>query len=238
VDEAIAGLRMVMQPIYRSHDGDLLAHEALLRVENGVPTNADDLLDAALRSGRLWEVERTVRGLVARRMAARPLGSAVFVNLHPNSLLDPQLYNSADPLVRYAPSVVLEITERSSLGEVADLPVRLKALRSLGYRIAVDDMGSGYSGFNAFAIQPDFVKFDRALIQSARSAQAEYKLVSSIATICRDLGIATIAEGIEDEADLDAARSMGCSHVQGYLLARPAEAFRTGPYVPASPAAV
>lgn len=236
VGAAIAGLHMVMQPIYDCRDGGLLAHEALLRVDGGLEANVDDLLDAAVRGGRLWEVERAVRSLVAKRMTARPLGTSVFVNLHPNSLLDPELFNAADPLARYAPSVVLEITERGSLGEIRDLPARLEKLRALGYRLAVDDMGSGYSGFNAFAIQPDFVKFDRALIQSAKSAQAEYKLVSSIAAICRELGIKTVAEGVEDQADLDAVRSMSCTHVQGYLLARPSDDFRPGPYAPAGSA--
>ena len=131
----------------------------------------------------------------------------MFVNLHPNSLLDPQLYTPADPLAPFAADVIIEITERSSLAEVSDLAARLAALRDMGYRIAVDDMGSGYSGFNALAIAPDFVKFDRALIQSAREAQAEHKLVSSITAVCRDLGIATIAEGIEDAPNVTSAPS-------------------------------
>jgi EAL domain-containing protein (putative c-di-GMP-specific phosphodiesterase class I) len=145
------------------------------------------------------------------------------------SALHRQRFRVITALAPFAPDIVLEITERSSLAEVADLGARLHALREMGYRIAVDDMRSGYSGFSAFAITPDFVKFDRALIQSARGAQAEYKLVSSITAVCRELGIATIAEGIEDTKDVEVARAIGCSHVRGFLLARPEEQFHAGP---------
>jgi EAL domain-containing protein (putative c-di-GMP-specific phosphodiesterase class I) len=154
----------------------------------------------------------------------------MFVNVHPHSLLDPQLYSDDDPLASHAEAVVIEITERSSLATVKDLSMRLQTLRSLGYRIAVDDMGSGYAGFNAFAIRPDFVKFDRTLIHAARGAQAERRLVTSISSVCADLGIETIAEGIEDLSDHHAASAMGCTHVQGFFLARPEAGFRRGPF--------
>jgi EAL domain-containing protein (putative c-di-GMP-specific phosphodiesterase class I) len=230
IDAALAGLHMVVQPIYETRGGRLLAHEALLRCTGEPGVAAEDLLDAGLRSGRLWEVERMIRGLIAAKMAARPLDTAIFVNVHPHSLLDPQLYSDDDPLAAHAEAVVIEITERSSLASVKDLAARLDALRRRGYRIAVDDMGSGYAGFTAFAIRPDFVKFDRTLIQGARTAQAERRLVTSIASVCADLGIATIAEGIEGLTDYQAAAAMGCTHVQGFFLARPEMDFRRGPF--------
>lgn len=238
VNEGIASLQMAMQPIFGGAKGDLFAHEALLRLPTHPGVTVGDLLDAAMREGRLWELERAIRRAVAVRMSGRPTGSCVFVNLHPHSLLDPQLYASTNPLAPYASAIVFEITERGSLEEVKDLPERVEALRQLGYRVAIDDMGSGYSGLTAFTtILPDFVKFDRELIRAMHSTPAKEKLVSSITRVCRELGIATIAEGVEDERDLAAARAIGCTLLQGYLLGRPAVGFRENLETTAPPSA-
>jgi EAL domain-containing protein (putative c-di-GMP-specific phosphodiesterase class I) len=230
IDQALARLHMAMQPIYASRDGQLFAHEALVRLPAEMGAGAGDLLDAADADGRLWEVERAIRRSVATRLDGRPAETCVFVNLHPRSLLDPQLYTTTDPLAPFADAVVLEITERGSLEEVDDLRHRVESLRDLGYRIAIDDMGSGYSGLTAFtAILPDFVKFDRELIRAMHSTPSKNKLVRSIAAVCRELTITTVAEGVEDENDLRAAREMGCNLLQGYLLGYPEDAFTNGP---------
>jgi len=229
VDEGLGGLSMAMQPIYGSRNGRLFGHEALLRLPEYPHATVEDLLDEAARQDRLWELERAIRGAVADRMWERPADSRMFVNLHPNSLLDPQLYTAADPLAPYAPVVVLEITERGSLEDVENLPERVSALRVLGYQVAIDDMGSGYSGLTAFTtILPDYVKFDRELIRAMHTTPAKRKLVSSIAQVCRELHIGTIAEGIENEQELAAAKAIGCTMVQGYLLGRPHAEFRQG----------
>jgi EAL domain-containing protein (putative c-di-GMP-specific phosphodiesterase class I) len=152
----------------------------------------------------------------------------VFVHLHPRSLLDPQLYSSDDPLAPFAEAIVLEITERGSLEEVDDLRHRIELLRECGYRVAIDDMGSGYSGLTAFTtILPDFVKFDRELIRAMHSTPSKHKLVRSIAAVCRELSITTVAEGVEEQNDLMAARQMGCNLLQGYLLGRPGPEYCT-----------
>jgi EAL domain-containing protein (putative c-di-GMP-specific phosphodiesterase class I) len=84
-------------------------------------------------------------------------------------------------------------------------------------------MGSGYSGLTTFtSLLPDFVKFDRELTSGMHASPAKRKLVSSIAAVCGSFGISTVAEGIEDREDLQAAREVGCTYLQGYLLGRPA----------------
>lgn len=222
IDDALASMHMVMQPIYGSRGGELFAHEALMRLPAEMNANAGDLLDAADANGRLWEVERAIRACITTRLEQRPAGTSVFVNLHPKTLLDPQLYSSDDPLAPHAEAIVLEITERGSLEEVDDLRHRIELLRECGYRVAIDDMGSGYSGLTAFTtILPDFVKFDRELIRAMHSTPSKHKLVRSIAAVCRELSITTVAEGVEEQNDLMAARQMGCNLLQGYLLGRP-----------------
>ncbi|MEO7192267.1 MAG: EAL domain-containing protein [Vicinamibacterales bacterium] len=230
IDDALVRLHMAMQPIYASQGGGLFAHEALVRLPADMKATADDLLDGADAQGRLWEVERAIRASIATRIASRPADSCLFVNLHPRSLLDPQLYTDHDPLAPHAKAIVLEITERGSLEEVDDLRPRVEALRAIGYRIAIDDMGSGYSGLTAFTtILPDFVKFDRELIRAMHRTPSKHKLVRSIAAVCRELAITTVAEGVEEQNDLLAAREMGCNLLQGYLLGHPEPGFRSGP---------
>ncbi len=230
VDVGMTGMRIVMQPIFRSAGDEPVAHEALLRLPASSGGTVVDLLEAAAGEGRLWDLERMIRRLIAERMPSRPPGTSVFVNLHPHSLLDPQLYTRVDPLARHASGVVLEITERTSLDAIHDLAQRVARLRGLGYRVAVDDMGSGYSGLTAVAtILPDYVKFDRELIRGIPWSQPKQKLVNSMVSVCSELGIATIAEGIEDERERHTVAAMGCTLVQGYLMGRPAEAFYRRP---------
>ena len=232
LDEVIDHFLFHMQPIF-SAAGQLLAHEALLRLPPRFSADVADVLAAAERDDRIWEVERAIRTAVARRIPSRPASTSVFVNLHPYALLDPQIYTTRDPLAPYAQAVVLEITERGSLTEIDDLSGRVRALRDIGYRIAIDDMGSGYSGLTTFtSLLPDFVKFDRELTSGMHASPAKRQLVSSIAAVCRSFGIATVAEGIEDRDDLQAACEVGCTYLQGYLLGRPAREYVENSIVP------
>jgi EAL domain-containing protein (putative c-di-GMP-specific phosphodiesterase class I) len=232
LDDVLAELQVQVQPIFGLDRGEIFAHECLLRLPERFHACPTDVLDVAEQQDRLWGVERAIRRVIAARIPERPDESLVFVNVHPKSLLDPELFDRRDPLASYAAAVVLEITERSALTDVPDLPDRVAALRRLGYRVAIDDLGSGYSGLTSFAsLMPDFVKFDRELIQGIHEASAKRKLVQSFVTVCAGLGVQTIAEGVEDERDLAAIRLMGCGYVQGFLLARPAPAF----FAPAYP---
>jgi EAL domain-containing protein (putative c-di-GMP-specific phosphodiesterase class I) len=230
VDETLAHLRLALQPIYTSCDGALFAHEALLRVPDSLCAGPEALLRAARHEGRVWDVDRAVRACIAGRVPYRPEGTALFVNLHPQSLLDPQLYSRRDPLAPHARHVVFELTERASLTGVDDMTGRLARLREMGYRVAIDDMGAGYSGLNALtAVLPDFVKFDRELIRLMHAVPAKRKIVGSMVTVCRELGIRTVAEGIERREEWEAVRDLGCNCMQGYLLGRPGDSFCRDP---------
>jgi EAL domain-containing protein (putative c-di-GMP-specific phosphodiesterase class I) len=232
VDEALAALRLALQPIYMSCDGALAAHEALLRVPASLCAGPEALLRVAGQEGRVWDVDRAVRACIAGRMLERPDATALFVNLHPQSLLDPQLYSRRDPLAPHARHVVFEFTERGSLSDVHDILSRIARLREIGYRVAIDDMGAGYSGLNAFtAMLPDFVKFDRDLIRSMHTVPAKRKIVGSMVAVCRELRIRTVAEGVERREEWEAVRDLGCDLVQGYLLGRPNDRFCCDPFL-------
>jgi EAL domain-containing protein (putative c-di-GMP-specific phosphodiesterase class I) len=119
---------------------------------------------------------------------------------------------------------VLEITERNPLVGVPEVRERVERLRSLGFRLAVDDLGSGYSGLASFAcLEPDFVKLDRGLIHGIDREPVKKKVVGSIVSVSRDLGVTVIAEGIETAAERDAAAEAGADLLQGFFFRRPEE---------------
>jgi len=220
---ALDSLHMVYQPILRTRDGSVFAWEALLRTNERTVPGPLAFLEITERLGRLRELGRRIRTSVART-AGRTRGRMFFVNLHADDLFDESLYDPAAPLSALAPEIVLEVTERSPIENMPDVRDRVRRLRELGFRLAIDDLGSGYAGLTSFAsLQPDFVKLDRGLIAGLDREPVKRKLVASIAGVSRELGIAVVAEGIETAAERDTATELGCDLMQGFLFRRPAD---------------
>ena len=117
-------------------------------------------------------------------------------------------------------------TERAALDEVKDVRQRVAALRALGFRVAIDDLGAGYAGLNSFAyLQPDIVKIDMALVRDVDKEPTKQKLIASMTKLCADLGIIVVAEGIERCEERDVLVDLGCDLLQGFLFARPQRGF-------------
>jgi EAL domain-containing protein (putative c-di-GMP-specific phosphodiesterase class I) len=229
---ALESLYMVYQPILRTRDGSLFAWEALLRTSEVAVPGPLAFLEISERLGRLRELGRRIRTSVAHT-AGRTRGRMFFVNLHADDLLDESLYDAAAPLSALAPEIVLELTERSPIEAVPDMRERVRRLRALGFRLAIDDLGSGYAGLTSFAsLQPDFVKLDRGLVAGLDREPMKRKLVASIAGVSREMGIAVVAEGIETEAERDAVTELGCDLMQGFLFRRPADLRREEAFWP------
>lgn len=210
---ALDGLRLAYQPIFEAASGNLAGYEALMRTTESPAA----VLEAAERLGHTWNLGRRIRDIAAGSNA--PL---LFVNLHPSELSDPHLYDPRSQLTQVASRVVLEITERSTIEGVHDIAQRVKDLRELGFRIAVDDLGAGYSGLTSFAtLEPEFVKLDMSLIRRIESSPIKARLVSGVVGICRDLGMKVIAEGVETGDERSKLITLGCDYLQGYLLGRP-----------------
>jgi EAL domain-containing protein (putative c-di-GMP-specific phosphodiesterase class I) len=219
---ALGGMWMAAQPIVRAADGGLYGHELLLRSDEPLLPNPVAVIRAAERLERLRELGAAVRAKIARLMADDALPGHAFVNLHPYDLLDEALLDPAAPLARFAPRVVFEVTERASLERVNHVAERVKALRQLGFRIALDDIGAGYAGLTSFAaLSPDFVKLDRSLVHGISRHEIKQRLVSSLADVCRDLGVVLLAEGVETVAERDCVALAGCELLQGFLVGAP-----------------
>jgi EAL domain-containing protein (putative c-di-GMP-specific phosphodiesterase class I) len=228
LDRALASLWMAFQPIVHATGAGVFAHEALLRSTEPALPHPGAVLEAAERSDRLNDLGRAVRARVAADIGAGEAPWCYFVNLHPQDLLDPDLYDPEAPLSLAAERVVLEITERASLDALPNLRARIGQLRAMGYRIALDDLGAGYAGLTSFvSLEPEFVKLDMSLIRDVHESEAKRKIVGTMVGLCHEMGKCIIAEGVEVAAERDTLIELGCDMLQGYLFAKPGRPFPT-----------
>lgn len=236
LEEAIAGLWLVGQPIVGCRDGLIFGVELLARSVCTRFTNITSILEAAERLGQVITLGRRVRQIASTVEVSRQ--HALFVNLHSLEFDDETLYSDNNPLLRLGSRVVLEVSERQSLDQVSNLKEKVTALRSLGFWLAVDDLGAGYAGLNSFAVlRPDIVKLDMAIIRGIDQDPYRRTLVRSMTAMCRDFGIPMIAEGVETEAEKAVLVDLGCDYLQGFLCGKPVAAISrdVGPAPPSAP---
>jgi EAL domain-containing protein (putative c-di-GMP-specific phosphodiesterase class I) len=225
-DRALAELWMAFQPIVSVKNRKVFAYEALLRTREATFTQPLEMVSAAERLHRTFDLGAHIRRSAAAAYAGDDPDCLLFVNLHPPELLDPDLGSPEDSLTPMAHRVVLEVTERVSLESLTDVRSRVAMLREAGYRLAIDDLGAGYAGLTSFAsLEPEFVKIDMSLVRGIDENRLKQRLFRSMHQLCRDMGIMIVAEGVETAAERDTLVELGCDLFQGYLFARPAEPF-------------
>lgn len=219
-DDALSQLFMVYQPIVQVSNQTVYGFEALVRSKCKACPHPGALFDAAQKLQRIMDLGKEIRRLAP---APFPRGETLlFLNLHTQDLNDPTLLDPNSVLAGMAQHTVLEITERASLDDVPDAISKIRALRDLGFRIAVDDLGAGYAGLTSFVtLEPDIVKLDMSLIRDVDTSTKKQKLVSALVEVCRDLGPLVVAEGVETVTERDTLLGLGCDLLQGYLYAKP-----------------
>jgi EAL domain-containing protein (putative c-di-GMP-specific phosphodiesterase class I) len=219
-------LWMAFQPIVEWRQKRVFGFEALLRSDEPLMRSPPDLLDAAERLERLHELGRAVRASVAEAAVRAPLQTRLFVNLHSADLNDEELYSADAPLSKIASRVVLEVTERASLYGVKNVTASVARLKALGFQIAIDDLGAGYAGLTSFTqLEPEVAKLDMSLVRGVDADSRRQSIVRSMKSLCDDLGMMVIAEGVETPGERDMLAELGCDLLQGYLFARPGRNF-------------
>ncbi|MBU1413731.1 EAL domain-containing protein [Myxococcota bacterium] len=225
-EAAAATLWMAYQPIVRAKDGSIFAYEALMRSESKTLPHPGAILSAAEHLDKLDDLGRRIRDLSPRPFDGAGTDALLFLNLHPSDLADPQLLEASSYLAGFAKRTVLEITERATLENVPDVQKTITTLRSRGFRVAVDDLGSGYAGLNSFAqIEPEIVKLDMAIVRDVDTNVTKQKLMHSMVDLSHDMNILVVAEGVETRTERDKCVELGCDLLQGYHIARPGVAF-------------
>lgn len=153
----------------------------------------------------------------------------LFINIHPNVLLDKNYHSGEtrallEKLNISPEQVVFELTERSAVGDFEEFARVLSHYRSQGYRIAVDDVGSGYNSLKTLIyLKPEFIKLDRSLIQNIDQHKAQQQLLTVILNYAIESGTKVIAEGIETKSEYEFIQSVGVHYAQGYAIGRPHE---------------
>jgi EAL domain-containing protein (putative c-di-GMP-specific phosphodiesterase class I) len=222
-DSALGSLWPAFQPIVSANGMWPFGYEALLRTDEPSLPHPGAVLDAAERLDQLPRVFRTMRTRTCEAFVAGGYDWTLFLNLHPMDLNDLGLLDSKSLVYRCAKHIVLEITERATLDRVVDVRGRIERLRQAGYRIAIDDLGAGYAGLTSFAsLEPEFVKFDMALVRGVDKSAVKQRLMRVMSSLCHDMGMQVVAEGIETPEERDTVIDLGCDLLQGYLFGRPA----------------
>jgi diguanylate cyclase (GGDEF)-like protein len=229
-------LEIVFQPIWDLQDGRVLGLEALARPWGGYDFDGPaDMFAVAEKIGRAHELDAVCRAAALARAHEIPDGVLLFLNVHPQSLTHgdlggDRLQRSVEAAGILPSQIVLEITERSD-ARLSQVIADATRLRSLGFRLALDDVGAGNAGLEMLRELPvDFVKIDQSIIAAAvEDAHAQAVLVAIIAYAGR-AGAYVIAEGIESEQILSFVHSAEELHMandppikggQGFLLGRP-----------------
>ena len=171
----------------------------------------------------LPELGRAVSRFAAGWMEQLPDEIRLFMNLHPDELADPDgMCSSLEPLQPWASRVVLEITERSRLQGIEAWDDSVDRVTKMGFSIAVDDLGAGYSSLSVLAeLQPSFIKVDMSIVRGIDCDPRKQRLVDLLCRFADATSATLIAEGVETSEEAEALRGCGAHLLQGYLFGKP-----------------
>lgn len=218
-------ITMAFQPIVNTSIGQVFAQEALVR---GPQQQAAGEILARVTDTNRYQFDQACRVKAVQLAAKLGIQSLLSINFMPNAVYRPEAcirttLEAAAACAFPIERIVFEITESEQIEDTAHLRAIVSHYRSRGFRTAIDDFGAGYSGLNLLAeLQTDFIKLDMALIRHVDRDRTRRAIVKGIVGVCRDLGIAVIAEGIETAEELRCLQDLGIELFQGYYFARPA----------------
>lgn len=223
------GLSMVVQPIVDTTSGTAHAYEGLARF--GQPRHGSSPLHWFALAEELGErpaLERACLRLGLELLARRPAGTSLSLNLSAPVLLEEStmamLQAAGDDLPDELGGLIVEITEETLVHGDMQLAAAIEPLRARGARLAVDDMGAGYSGLRQItSVRPGYLKLDRSLITGIDQDGERAALVAALAGYSRQVGSLLVAEGVETREELETVCRLGVPLIQGFYLARPGE---------------
>ena len=219
------------QPVIDLHKNEVVGVEALLRWQHpdkGMiqPSDFIDviedcglivplgewLINSVCRQIKVWQDAGLKEQNVSINLAPRQFKEQDLVALFTQAMAE----NGID-----ASSLSLEITERTLIDNVGEVDKTLKKLRAMGMKILLDDFGTGYASLAYLKEFPvDIVKIDRAFITGIPENEADSQIVDAIAGLTRGLKLSLLAEGVENERQLDVLKGMGCQYAQGYYWSK------------------
>lgn len=219
----------VYQPIVSLRNGAAYGYEALTRL----PVNSwfggpMELFRYAEENGAVYKLDRVARELAIDGCLKLGSDQKLFINVMAQIMEDPRFSPGRTISLleehHLSPNqVVFEITERNSIEDYPSVKKALQHYRSQGYRIAIDDVGAGYSSLQSIVeLRPDYMKVDRSIIQQIHKDDVKEHILTTLQEVAGKIGSELIAEGIETGEELDKLVQLGVPYAQGYWLGRPA----------------
>jgi EAL domain-containing protein (putative c-di-GMP-specific phosphodiesterase class I) len=224
------------QPILKLITGETIGFEALNRPDvTNLFLSTEEFYEFVGQSNQVFLFECFCRNISLKRFMERLKGSLskkstlLFINIHPRVLMDSN-YQSGETLQLLSnlgidpKNVVFELTERSAVTDFSMFEKVLSHYRSQGFRIAIDDVGSGYNSLKTLIyLKPEFIKLDKSLIQNIDQNLEQQQLVNLIIEYAKQSETEIIAEGIERAKELAFIRQHGVHYAQGFALGKPQE---------------
>jgi diguanylate cyclase (GGDEF)-like protein len=218
----------LFQPIIDFNRQTIFGYESLIRGPSDNPLhNPVMLFDVARREGCVTELDLLCRRAGIRGFKEKRLGGKLFLNTTPQGLLESShrtglTLEFLHEIGLKPENVVIELTEQYPMTDFSVMVNALEHYRNMGFEIAIDDLGAGYSGLQRWSeVRPEYVKIDRHFIQNIHVDPIKQSFVRSIADIAKGLNCKVIAEGIESREESQTLMDIGIAFGQGYYFARP-----------------
>ena len=225
-------VRTLFQPVIDLRTRETIGFESLIRGPQGTEYESPYMLfDIATDSDLVFELDRLCRRHALTSASELKPEHKLFVNLLPTTIRDPEFQGERvlEFLKKYnlSPSrIVLEITERLAIENYELFLEAMKTFTDLGFEVAIDDMGAGYSGLEKIVhLNPNYLKFDLMMVRDIDSSFVKREMLKAIHSLAENVGADVIAEGIERVEELDTLLELGIPYGQGFLFARPGPGF-------------
>jgi EAL domain-containing protein (putative c-di-GMP-specific phosphodiesterase class I) len=216
---------MAFQPVVDVEERRIDAYEALVRGPNGEGAMH---VFSQITSENRYAFDQACRIKAIEMASALGIDCGLNINFLPNAVYEPKACiaktlaaaaRTGFPLNR----LTFEIVEQEDLADGEHLQRIIREYRRIGFKIAMDDFGSGFSSLARFAeLKPEVVKLDRAVVQNCDQDETRRAIVTHVVRLCRELNVKLVVEGVETKTEVLALQLAGARFMQGYYFARPA----------------
>jgi EAL domain-containing protein (putative c-di-GMP-specific phosphodiesterase class I) len=225
-------ITLFAQPIIDVATSEIRAWELLTRGPKGTVLESPlQLFSVARQTGRLYELEMIVMEKMLQQVKASRCHQDIFVNCTPLTLGNIRFTSDLKKLLQkyrgISPKqITFEVTERDSIEGLKNFAFNINVLRLMGFKIAVDDTGAGYSNLNTISeIMPDIIKIDRSVIENIDKNAVKESMLKGLLLVAKEAGSLVVAEGIENQEEASVLSRNNVDLAQGNFYARPAMFF-------------
>jgi EAL domain-containing protein (putative c-di-GMP-specific phosphodiesterase class I) len=226
---------MAFQPIIDLKESCVFAYEALVR---GTQDEQAAWILSQVNDGNRYRFDQAIRVKAIELASSLQIATRLSINFLPNAVYHPEtcIRATLEAAKMYhfpVEQLIFEITEGENIEDRAHLVSIIQEYKRQGFKTAIDDFGAGYSGLNLLAeFQPDLIKVDLALVRNIYQDKVKQAILRGIMTVCKEVGIDIIAEGIETKEEFEFLTQSGIRYMQGFYFAKPEFEKLPIPYFP------